>query len=393
MKRVVVWSVCCCLLVALFVCSSSATAASRSEEHEEYAKTLWSYVTDVSPYERWTARDAETGLPGPACDGQCRTYLNRTAATSLGDMSFRSLVVNEHVGEEENVLAVTVRVKAKQGYDARNDDWYWAHYLADGTLLKTSADRCPLTKAGYVTFVREGRVWVFPEASADLIEFCESGEPGKCAVLPGEGPGGLTLKGSDTETLKDYAVARCGFFVKIDEDGRLWVAKAGSEEAETVANGGEWAKRVIRPGDGPNGMTLNAPDVETAEEYLTAKAGFTTRFDDDRIWVFKTGSAELADFDAGNEPAKIAIKVGEGPRGMSVKSVDPETITNYLVAKDGFFTKIVDDRIWVFRPGSEALAEFLASGEPGKCAVRIGEGPLGMTVKSADAETIDEYLR
>jgi hypothetical protein len=126
---------------------------------------------------------------------------------------------------------------------------------------------------------------------------------------------------------------------------------------------------------------------------MTAKAGFVTRMDDGRVWVFKKGSPELADYDAGNESAKIAVRPGAGPGGMTVKSVEPGTITEYLVAQDGFVTFVVDDRIWVFLPGSEALAESEASGEPGKCAIRPGAGPLGMTVKSADAETIEAYLK
>jgi hypothetical protein len=211
-------------------------------------------------------------------------------------------------------------------------------------------------------------------------------------VLPGAGPGGMTLKGADMDCLLGYVVARPGFYTKMD-DGRLWVCRAGSEEAETIASGGELGKRVIRPAAGPRGMTVMGPDNETIEEYLTAKPGFVTRYEDGRLWVFKAGSDQLAEFDAGTESAKIAIRPGAGPRGMTLKSVEPETISEYIVAQEGFATFLSDGRIWVFRHGSPGLEEYKASGEPGKCAVRPGAGPQGMTVKSSDTETIEEYLR
>jgi hypothetical protein len=394
MTRLFVWTATLVFLATLVMCPIAALAANRTDEHEQYAAKLWDYIHDTKPaYDSWKTAGDDLGLPGPACcGGECKVFLNRAAASNLEALPNHSIVVNQHSDADGNMLAVTVRVKVKEGYDVRNADWYWAHYLPDGTVLKTSADKCPLNKPGFVSFVREGRLWVFPEVSADLIEFCESGEPGKCAILPGAGPGGMTLKGADTESLAAYSVAKPGFFTKIDEDGRLWVCRAGSEEAETVASGGELGKRVIRPAAGPNGMTINGPDNETIEEYLTAKPGFATRFDDGRLWVFKARSAELADYDAGIESAKIAIRPGAGPRGMTLKSIDSETISDYIAAQEGFMTFVKEGRIWVFRPGSPELVEYQESGEPGKCAIRPAAGPLGMTVKSADSETIDAYL-
>jgi hypothetical protein len=78
---------------------------------------------------------------------------------------------------------------------------------------------------------------------------------------------------------------------------------------------------------------------------------------------------------------------------MTIKSPDEETILDYMAAADGFFTKVEDKRIWVFRPGSDDLKEYQKSGEPTKCVIRPGAGPLGMTVKSPDTETIQAYLR
>lgn len=58
----------------------------------------------------------------------------------------------------------------------------------------------------------------------------------------------------------------------------------------------------------------------------------------------------------------------------------------------GFVTEVEDGRLWVFKENSAELTEFKQHGEPAKQFTVIGAGPKGMTVKSADKETLDEYL-
>jgi hypothetical protein len=60
--------------------------------------------------------------------------------------------------------------------------------------------------------------------------------------------------------------------------------------------------------------------------------------------------------------------------------------------KPGFHTEVKDGRLWVFREGSKDLAEFKKHGEPAKQVTRIGGGPNGMTIKSSDAAVIDAYM-
>ena len=54
---------------------------------------------------------------------------------------------------------------------------------------------------------------------------------------------------------------------------------------------------------------------------------------DGRLWVFKTGSKDLATFKEHGEPAKSVTSIGTGPNGMSVRSGDMDTIKAYLAAK------------------------------------------------------------
>ena len=60
--------------------------------------------------------------------------------------------------------------------------------------------------------------------------------------------------------------------------------------------------------------------------------------------------------------------------------------------KPGFHTEVRDGRLWVFREGSKDLEEFKKHGEPAHQLTRIGAGPNGMTIKSSDAQVIDDYL-
>ena len=60
--------------------------------------------------------------------------------------------------------------------------------------------------------------------------------------------------------------------------------------------------------------------------------------------------------------------------------------------RPGFKTFEVDGRLWVFQEGSEGLAEYEASGEPGKSVTMVGEGPNGMTIRSDDKAVIAAYM-
>jgi sugar lactone lactonase YvrE len=182
-----------------------------------------------------------------------------------------------------------------------------------------------------------------------------------------------------------------GFVTKV-EDGRLWVFREGSKELAAFQKHGELAKHVVRPGAGPKGMTMKAPDSETILAYLACKPGFWTKIDDGRIWVFREGSKELDSFQKHGELAKHVVRPGVGPGGATVKAPDSDTLVQWLAWKPGFVTRVQDGRIWVFKPGSKELEAFEKHGELAKHVVRPNAGPGGTTVKAPDAATIDEYI-
>lgn len=137
---------------------------------------------------------------------------------------------------------------------------------------KATAETTSYAKPGFYTEVdKEGRLWVFEKGSEALAEFKSKGEPGKIAIRPGAGPGGVTIKSIDSETIVGYVTAKPGFYTSLDKHGRLWVFMEGSEDLAAFKAKGELAKHVIRPKAGPLGLTVKSPSTEVLEAYLAAE--------------------------------------------------------------------------------------------------------------------------
>ena len=393
MKRLASFAVTFGLVLCPLCYGADPSAAMRSSAHQEYVQSLWKYVQSEQ-YSQWSraSKPVQIGA-GPVAESGAKQFLNADASKSAdGKWLPDSVVITEHFAEGADApSAVTVFRRVEAGYDPENNDWYWAHYLPNGTPVASSADRNPYAKCGFASFLVEGRLWVFDLYSPNLAEFLANGELAKCVTRPAAGPAGITLKAPDSETILSYVAAKPGF-VTVLKDGRLWVFSKGSEELTEFQAGGELAKHVTRPAAGPLGMTLKAPDSETILSYIAAKPGFVTVLKDGRLWVFAEDSEELTEFQAGGELAKHVTRPAAGPLGMTLKAPDSETILNYIAAKPGFVTLLKDERLWIFPAASEELAAFKKDGELAKHVTRPGAGPLGMTVKAPDSETIDAYL-
>ena len=203
------------------------------------------------------------------------------------------------------------------------------------------------------------------------------------------------------------AYARTGFAV-YEDDGRLWVFKAGSKHLAEFLRVGEPAKSTTLIGQGPNRMTLRGAERHVLESYKAAWTyggdGFAVFLEDGRLWVLKEGSKGLQQFLSVGEPAKSVTLIGQGPNRMTLRSTDRETanafkeriakmrIKSTAHARPGFEVYEQDGRLWVFRTGSKYLQQYLEVGEPAKSTTRIGAGPGRMSIRAPDKETIDAYL-
>jgi hypothetical protein len=155
------------------------------------------------------------------------------------------------------------------------------------SMAKDESADAGYDRPGFVTQVKDGRLWVFREGSKDLEEFRKSGEPAKSISRIGAGPNRMTIRSGDAETIDDYLVAwrgesseeqeqaqenydRPGFVTAV-KDGRLWVFREGSKDLEEFRKSGEPAKSISRIGAGPNRMTIRSGDAETIDAYMAAK--------------------------------------------------------------------------------------------------------------------------
>ena len=387
----------CSLVMSSLLLAGGAAGQAATPASQEYAAQLWAYMhQSPRPYTAWGAAIDPAALAvGPAVkSGSQKHFANALAAGKTGTLPYQSLVVTEHYDAEgKSLKSVVARLRVKEGYDPKRGDWYWAHFLPSGALAESSLDRYPFGKPGYVTMEEDGRLWVFRSGSQELLDYCTHHELAKHVTRIGAGPLGMTLKAPDTETAINFMLSKPGFWTKLDTDERLWVFRQGSKELDEFLTTGDLAKRLTKPGAGPGGITLKAPDAETVTQYIYYKPGFEVAMEDGRLWVFKKDSAEWADFQKAGELAKHVTLPGKGPNGMTLKAPDRETADAYMVTQAGFTTIFEDGRLWVFQSHSPELADYRTHGELAKHITRIGVGPGGLTLKAPDPATIDLYLR
>jgi len=308
----------CCFFTAPLMAGSGNT---RSDVHQKYVAKLRDYVQNTD-YRSWTQPE-EFPKPGVGpVPGQV-IFARHDPEWSQG-----SMLISEH-RENGELTGISIFVKQKQGYSRRNHDWYWVHFAEDGTVISASPDEEPFRKNGFVSWEVEGRLWVFDMTSKVAADFARSGELAKNVTRPGAGPNRMTIRSSDSETIDAWVAARDGFVVKM-EDGRLWVFRDEDPALFDFLSGKEPAGIVIRPGAGPNGETLKAASRETLAAYLATRDGFATFIVDGRIWVFQLDDPALETFRTSGEISRNVTRPGAGPDGMTVRAPDSETLDAYL---------------------------------------------------------------
>ena len=76
------------------------------------------------------------------------------------------------------------------------------------TACATAQTAPSYEKPGFVTEVKEGRLWVFRDGSKDLEEFRKYGEPAKMVSRIGAGPNGMTIRSGDADVIGAYVAAK-----------------------------------------------------------------------------------------------------------------------------------------------------------------------------------------
>jgi hypothetical protein len=134
-----------------------------------------------------------------------------------------------------------------------------------------------------------------------------------------------------TEAAASGVYDRPGFVV-FAKEGRLTVFCGEDKALAGFQQTGDLIQSVTRIGAGPGGMTVRAPDGETIDGYVLARPGFITRVAEGRIWVFPAAGDDFAKFCAHGEPTQSVTRIGVGPNGETVKSSDGAVIDAWLKA-------------------------------------------------------------
>jgi hypothetical protein len=120
-----IFTVSCFFLVPYLKCA---------EIPEPDPEALWSYITKVSPYEKWSFWPEHQGMqPGRAPHGPLhKVYVNDRALNSVKPVAqYGSIIVKENYSKEKVLNALTVMYKIHD-YNPTDGDWFWAKYTPQG---------------------------------------------------------------------------------------------------------------------------------------------------------------------------------------------------------------------------------------------------------------------
>lgn len=255
-------------LTTVVLCGSDARAdeaAIRSADHQTFTEDFWTYLHEK--YGDWKQLDVFPGkAPTPEAGVVGTIYVNDVAAKDLAKLDFGSILVVEYK-RDDKPFAVSALFRARPGVNEKNDDWYELYYLADGTIVKSSADSSKYNHAGFLTKEIDGRLWILPLDSPSIAGLLEGEGPEKHVTLPGAGPDRKTIKTDSRETAIHYLFAKPGY-VTYFEDGRAWIFAKHTDAAAYFKTEGLPEKHVTRIGAGPMRTTIKAPDAETIDKFL-----------------------------------------------------------------------------------------------------------------------------
>jgi hypothetical protein len=143
-KQTAFMTICGAVLIGTMTLSNAQDAPFGNAEDVDYASKLWQVMID----QKLVGDDSIKVRPfeGNEPHGAIQEVLATTA--TMDGHSGRLLVKRNHGGKEDlsvedvyddplsNLAAITIMFKRESGYDAENQDWFWAKYLPNGTLDK-----------------------------------------------------------------------------------------------------------------------------------------------------------------------------------------------------------------------------------------------------------------
>ncbi len=129
------------LVVPLFLAGilSFACGSSTPDLPDADGRAVWNYFQEVDYQQNWELWPGKGELyeGGEPHGALFTTYLNPIALEALqskaGAMPNGAIIVKENYSPEAVFSLVTIMYKV-EGYDAENNDWFWAKIGADGDV-------------------------------------------------------------------------------------------------------------------------------------------------------------------------------------------------------------------------------------------------------------------
>ncbi len=154
---------------------------------------------------------------------------------------------------------------------------------------------------------------------------------------------------SNTENRPAGTTASAPAYVAVAKDRRWTIFRADSKEFADWKQTNDLVKSVTRIGAGPANATVIAPDGETIDGFLKREPGFVVQFAKGRLWIFREGSADLAEYQQSGEPAKSVTLLGYGSVKTTMRSGDRETIVAFVESNPSMLPDLMDGRLWLLR--------------------------------------------
>lgn len=102
------------------------------KEDTEFAALVWAAMDG---YENWIMKTDM--YPGKSPHGKfLRMYYSMVRVAGKP----YHIIVKDNYDAKKNLAAVTIMVQREAGYDADNNDWFWAKFKADGTIDRNPKD-------------------------------------------------------------------------------------------------------------------------------------------------------------------------------------------------------------------------------------------------------------
>jgi len=131
-----------CVVATAFVLASILAVPARTGEFypPADADALWTFITEVDPYDGWGWWPGGAGLrPGESPHGKfVAVYANGPALSAarggMDVMPDRAIIVKENYAEDGKTLVAVTPMYRLKGYNPEGGDWFWVKYGPNGDV-------------------------------------------------------------------------------------------------------------------------------------------------------------------------------------------------------------------------------------------------------------------